>query len=227
MHLDSTHVGAALRPISGETLCGDQLGCWHHAHGVLLALADGLGHGAEAHAAAEATMRLLATLQAQPLTEIFSHCDAALGSTRGVALALAHIERDVSTDRARLTHTAVGNIRTLLWSRQRRLRRLAGARGIVGAGYRNLRLEHLLLDVGDWLVLYSDGLPEEAAIEEVLTQAEARVQSGACLPDLDALANTLLTSWANQNDDAAILIYRHSTPEPCASAAGRVEHDNP
>jgi len=204
--LDAAVLGAALRPVAGECLCGDQLGYWPAEPGLLLALADGLGHGAEAHRAASTAMRTLAALAGASLVEAFALCDQRLNTTRGTALALARIEPERAAGGqnggARLTHGAVGNIRTLVWS-QGRLRRLGGARGIVGAGYRQLRLEQLALDPGDWLALYSDGIPEEAAIEDALARLDR--PGTACL---DQIAAELLERWANPGDDAALLLYR-------------------
>ncbi|MBN2885232.1 MAG: SpoIIE family protein phosphatase [Chromatiaceae bacterium] len=204
--LDPAVLGTALRPVAGERLCGDQLGCWRAQPGLLLALADGLGHGAEAHRAASTAMRTLAALAGAALAEAFAHCDRRLNATRGAALALVRIEPEMAAGSqsggARLTHAAVGNIRTLVWS-QGRLRRLGGARGIVGAGYRELRQEQLALDPGDWLALYSDGLPEEAAIEDALARLDRQG-----VPRLDRIAAELLERWANPNDDAALLLYR-------------------
>lgn len=49
-------VGRALRATTGQQYCGDQLGCWWHAERLTLAIADGLGHGKEAHQAAVLAM---------------------------------------------------------------------------------------------------------------------------------------------------------------------------
>ena len=57
-------MGQALRALHPAEPCGDQIGCWRTADGWRLALADGLGHGREAHHAAVAAMQRLATTAA-------------------------------------------------------------------------------------------------------------------------------------------------------------------
>ncbi|SEP79207.1 Stage II sporulation protein E (SpoIIE) [Ectothiorhodospira magna] len=183
----------ALRPMPGETLCGDQIHCWHREQALWMALADGLGHGPEAHDAASRAMDHLPTLSALPLTECISRCDTLLRGTRGVALAVACID-----PAGQLTHVAVGNVRSLLLH-QGRLTRLGGARGIVGAGFHHLHVERHHLQPGDWLVMFSDGIREDVPIAAALE---------AALPTPHT-ALTLLQRWARDNDDAAILLYCH------------------
>ncbi|MFD2111368.1 SpoIIE family protein phosphatase [Thiorhodococcus fuscus] len=187
-------VGQAVRPFPGEPLCGDQSGWWRHPDRLRLALADGLGHGQEAHAAAATVVEHLATMRPTGLAELFADCDRTLIGSRGAALAVV----DVLFEENALLHAAVGNVRTLLIG-QRQIRRLPGARGIVGGGFSGLRPERLPLSAGDWLVIFSDGIPEDADIRASLTASRSS----------DALAEQLLERWARDQDDAGILIYRH------------------
>jgi phosphoserine phosphatase RsbX len=188
-------IGQALRPMPGETLCGDQLGWWTRPDRWRLALADGLGHGAEAHVAAAAAMRQLATDEAMRLAELFARCDQALIDTRGVALSVI----DILPTESVIVQAAVGNIRTLL-IQATGTKRLGGARGIVGAGFDGLRPERLPIAPGDWLLLFSDGLPENAGLAEALRDVWPS----------DVLAARLLADWAGDHDDAGLLLYRHA-----------------
>lgn len=188
-------IGQALCPMPGETLCGDQLGWWARSDRWRLALADGLGHGAEAHVAAATAMRQLATDEATRLAELFARCDRALIDTRGVALSVV----DILPAESVIVHAAVGNIRTLL-IQSSGTKRLGGARGIVGAGFDGLRPERLPIAPGDWLLLFSDGLPENAGLAEALCDVWPS----------DALAERLLNDWAGDHDDAGLLLYRHA-----------------
>lgn len=189
-------IGRALRAMPGETLCGDQLGWWTLTDRRRLALADGLGHGAEAHVAAATAMRQLANDSDETcLAELFARCDRALLDTRGVALSVI----DILPAESVIVQAAVGNIRTLL-IQAGGTKRLGGARGIVGAGFDGLRPERLPIAAGDWLLLFSDGLPENAGLAEAL---------GDAWPS-DALAERLLNDWAGDHDDAGLLLYRHA-----------------
>jgi len=195
-------VGCMLRPMPGESECGDRCAFWQDVDRLTLLVADGLGHGAEAAVAAQAAVDCVATRRALSLDEIFAACDAALHATRGAALALAQVEGD------RLSVASVGSIRAVLFGRQRELR-LGGARGIVGAGYQGLRPETVVLAAGEWLALYSDGLPE------LLPLATLCGQTGI---DASRLAGEALARWASARDDAALLLYRYggnSCLPPC------------
>ncbi|MBK1673885.1 hypothetical protein CKO35_11315 [Ectothiorhodospira shaposhnikovii] len=187
------NLGQALRPMAGETLCGDQIGCWRQGEVLHIALADGLGHGPEAHHAACSAMEHLMALGSLPPSRLISQCDTLLRGTRGVALAMALID-----GQGELTHIAVGNIRALLL-REGKVTRLGGTRGIVGAGFHRLYAEHHPLQPGDWLVMFSDGIREDVPIMDALKDATPT----------DQTARTLLQRWARDNDDASILLYRH------------------
>lgn len=190
------NLGLALRPMPGESVCGDQIGVWSQAGQPLqLALADGLGHGPGAHQAAASAMRILGDLHQLPIDARFQRCDEQLLHTRGVALAIA----DLDLQAHRLTHAAVGNIRSLLL-RQGQVTRLGAARGIVGAHFRDLYLEQHDFQPGDWLVMFSDGISEGIQIADALHDAEPT----------PATAQALLERWASTHDDASLLLYRHA-----------------
>ncbi|AFL72404.1 SpoIIE family protein phosphatase [Thiocystis violascens] len=188
-------LGQALRALRDGEPCGDQLGCWITSGGLRLALADGLGHGREAHAAAATAMHQLAAECTEPaLDVVFARCDQRLLNTRGVALAVV----DICGDDASIQHAAVGNVRTLL-VQDDRVKRLGGARGIVGAGFSSLRTERLTINPGDWLIIFSDGIRENAGIVDCLVDAQPS----------DQFAEGLLARWADERDDASLLLYRH------------------
>lgn len=195
-------LATGLRPLPGESLCGDQLGYFQSQQRLRLAVADGLGHGAEAHQAAAAVMQVIGASPDMDLTALFAHCDQALLGTRGVALAIIDVEARAS----RIVHASVGNVRALLMPRGR-VKRLSGARGIVGAGYRNLRPESFPLHPGDWLLLFSDGIPENADFASVLSASESNHEPST--EPSTALVDQLLTRWASPRDDASLIIYRH------------------
>ncbi|NEX16489.1 MAG: serine/threonine protein phosphatase [Halochromatium sp.] len=189
------NLGRALRPMPGESLSGDQHGCWCGTSRLRLAVADGLGHGVDAHRAASAAIHYLSLAERQPLPQLFSGCDQALLGTRGVALGVV----DIDAAQGHLLHACVGNIRCLLLQ-PNRVQRLSGARGIVGAGFSGLRPEVFPFAPGDWLVMFSDGIREDAGFADRLRSADPS----------DALAEELLARWANDHDDASLVLYRHA-----------------
>ena len=205
-------LGRATAVCPGEQSCGDQIRCWWDTQHLLLALADGLGHGIHAYTAAMEVMQAVEQrwldwqqqrrthpqhLPAIPtwLTECFAYCDQAILHTRGVSLALVWI----LPEQAQLLHAAVGNVRTLVQGSQA-TRRLGCARGIVGAGYRGLQPEVFALNREDWVVMFSDGLAENSDFATLTRTAVAS----------DALALTVLQQQQRQDDDAALLLYQHT-----------------
>lgn len=189
------NVSSATLPRAGETVCGDATyWCRHHGR-IVLALVDGLGHGPEAAAAAQAALACVARNPGLDCENLFELCDKALKSSRGAAMAIAII--DEHSGRAELA--SVGNVRVHMVGRGRGLR-FGGARGIVGAGYRNLAPESVTLVEGDTLVLFSDGMDELSKIESLLSAQPF---------DVERSASRLLEAFARNDDDASVLVYRH------------------
>ena len=188
------HIGHRVRPMPGETVCGDACAVWMNDHRIILAVADGLGHGPGAADAADAVLQCINRQREQSCEENFAECNRQLYGTRGAALALAIID----SKSKQLTVATVGNIRAVLLTKNSE-RFLGGARGIVGAGFNNLIPETADLATDDILMLYSDGFNELLPWRDIL------------LPNMDAthIAANALSLWARDNDDAAMLIYRH------------------
>jgi phosphoserine phosphatase RsbX len=188
-------VGYATRPLAGQAVCGDACACWEGGQRIVLAVADGLGHGPAAACAAEAALACIGENLDGACEDIFARCDVALRETRGAALAIALID----PVGGRMSLGTVGNIRALLLREAGDLR-FGGARGIVGAGYAGFVPETPVLAPGDVVALFSDGLDELAALRECFSDPAASAQ---------AQAEAILARWARDNDDASVLVYRH------------------
>lgn len=189
-------VARAVRARRGCEHCGDAVAHWQVDALHILCVVDGLGHGRDAQAAAQASMAYVEGHLTRPLTEIFAECDRAVTSTRGVAMGIARVD----TDRGTLEYAAVGNTRAML-STGRTRRYLISCPGIVGGGYRRLQAETLELAPAQRLFLYTDGLPRRLDHQDF----QSRLASDP--PQL--LANELLTTLGNQRDDNALMIYQY------------------
>ncbi|HEX4856771.1 MAG TPA: SpoIIE family protein phosphatase [Limnobacter sp.] len=195
--MDLTHAFAS-RAYPGEVECGDQAGFWALPHRLVMALADGLGHGAPAaHAAklAIATVGLNAHYNSERIFEI---CNEQLINTRGSALTVAIVDLALNT----LELGSVGNIRNRLL-RDSGSQHLGNARGIVGAGYRRLLPEKVNLKTGDILVLFTDGFDE-------LTNLRQCLPVNATAETVKHSADELLKTFARNSDDAGVLVYQHA-----------------
>jgi serine phosphatase RsbU (regulator of sigma subunit) len=181
----------------GQIDCGDRCGWWITPERIVMAVADGLGHGPEAAYAADLALASIGAGLERPFDEIFSACDTRLRDTRGVALAVASIDKSCRT----ITMASVGNIRVVLLKTNKDCR-LGGTRGIVGGGFEHLTPETMALSSGDVLAMFSDGVDEFPALREALVKpATARLADQA---------QGVLDDWARADDDAAVLLYRHS-----------------
>lgn len=186
-------IGAVARPITTGDDCGDVTACWEQEQKLYLCLADGLGHGEFARAAALAAVISAKKHRLASLPAIFAHCNQELLETRGVAMGIAVVDPVVQT----VTFCGVGNIRVLLWNQ--RPHHFSCSYGIVGAGFKNLLVETLPFLPGDTLILTSDGIMEQFVIPDQEVSAGWSAQR---------LAEAILEQWGIATDDAAVLVCR-------------------
>ena len=154
-------------------------------------MADGLGHGEEAEAAANAAVDYVRGHLPESLDSVFRGCDAAIHHSRGVAMGIAVVD-DAS---GAMDYAGIGNIRAKVFGRPGTS--LPNGNGIVGAGYKSLTTETVRLTPGDLVVLASDGLAETLDV--------SRDQSAPHI-DLDLLAARLIDDFGRTEDDAAVLV---------------------
>jgi phosphoserine phosphatase RsbX len=190
------NIAFATRPFMGETLCGDACNWWQNGNRILLAVADGLGHGPDASHASQTALSCIADHSfTTPIEHLFEYCNEVLRPTRGAALAIAVIDLAIQ----QFSVGCVGNIR-VQWLHHHHLYRLDGSRGIVGGGYERLTLETHTLSVGDRLILFSDGISDIIPSSEFFNHAELSAQ---------CQAEMLIERWSRHDDDACALVYRH------------------
>jgi phosphoserine phosphatase RsbX len=186
----------ASRARAGETESGDRCVVTAHSDGTVMAVADGLGHGAEAALAAEVAVRTVERYAAEPLIDIVRRCHERLLRTRGVALSLARWD---VRDRL-LTWIGVGNVEGLV------LRTIAGAapashRLVLRGGVVGVRLPALLVSPvavagTGLLVLATDGIA--GGFDQGLDPSGSP----------KAVADRILAGHSRKTDDAMVLVAR-------------------
>lgn len=189
-------VGIALRALDDARHCGDQAAAWSDEEGGrhLVCLADGLGHGRDAEAAAREAIAFIGHHRDLAPEALFRRCDEAIRGSRGAAVGLAFVDERAAS----LTFGGIGNIRAAVFGDTEV--RLASNPGIVGGGFRHLTLDTVPFGPGTVAVLWSDGLAPLLALRR-------------CPPDLlddpPALARHLLETERHGRDDAGVVAFRH------------------
>jgi len=186
----------ASRARAGETESGDRCVVTAQTDGVVLAVADGLGHGTEAALAADLAVRTVERYAAEPLIEIVKRCHQSLLPTRGAALSLARWD---ARDRV-LTWIGVGNVEGLLLQANGGAapasHRLVLRGGVVGVRLPTLLVTPVVVAGTGLLVLATDGIAGDFDKELAL--------SGRPEP----MADQILARHSRSADDAMVLIAR-------------------
>ncbi len=186
-------VARFVRP--GERESGDRHFLALKQDRILMAVIDGIGHGEEAAAAAEAALAALEECADDSVGAMIRRCHEKLRTTRGVVLSVASI--DVA--RGIMSWIGVGNVQALLFrglavGGEQEALLLRG--GVVGAQLPTLQEAQLAVRSGDTIVLFTDGV--RADFTRHLSLSERPQQA----------ANTILGEFHNGNDDALVLIAR-------------------
>lgn len=185
----------AFRPAEGQSRCGDQHAVHERPQGVLLALADGLGHGEAAETAATTVLEALTKVIDAPLDTMFKSTHEAARRTRGAALTLVDIDRVEQ----QITWAGVGNVQALLLGTRGKRERALLRGGVVGYRLPPVKLRTVRVQPGDLLILTTDGIrswPDELWLQ----QAGDSVAS---------IATHLLETYSRSNDDATALVGRY------------------
>lgn len=188
-------VAAFVRP--GHHDSGDRhLVCRGSAGEILIAVVDGIGHGAEAATAANAAIDVLTASSDTPVISLVQRCHEALRAGRGVVLSLASID----PERGMMTWIGIGNVQGILIR--------AGARrgsvhetlllrgGVVGSQLPPLQAAVLPFANGDTLVFATDGIASNFADDLSSLESPRRA------------ADRILQQHCRGNDDALVLVAR-------------------
>ncbi|MDB5397064.1 MAG: rsbX [Rhodospirillales bacterium] len=193
--------GVAGCALGGAEVSGDLHMVVAHASGMLVGVADGLGHGAEAAVAAQAAARIFASHPGLPVDQLMVLCHEALRRTRGAVLSIASFDITAGS----VEWVGVGNVEGIL------IRGEAGPRareslllrgGVVGSRIPPLRAVTLRVDAGDTLIFATDGIGRQF----VTTLPDDRSPQD--------LADDILRDHGKDTDDALVLVVRYRGAPP-------------
>jgi anti-sigma regulatory factor (Ser/Thr protein kinase) len=181
------------RPIQGETESGDDAGFAWAGERLLLAVADGLGHGTEAREASRRAVDLAMRSPEAP-AQLLSSCHRGLHGTRGAVMAVMALDWTAG----QFVHASVGNVTAHL-QRDRTATRFLTTPGVLGAPGPAPRIheESSPLAARFVLVMFTDGLSSrlDPAADPALLREPPLV-----------IAHALMTRHARAHDDALVLV---------------------
>lgn len=146
-------IGVVCQPKPGEQQCGDDWAfVWQQNRSMLL-IADGLGHGPDAHKAAQVAIDVVNRRAARDPASVLDDIHAESRSTRGAAVSLCAIEHE----RGLCRFAGIGNVSCAVISGERS-RSFASLPGIIGHSVRKIQEFSAPWPPGALLVMHSDGL---------------------------------------------------------------------
>jgi anti-sigma regulatory factor (Ser/Thr protein kinase) len=181
-----------LRPITGETECGDAYGAVQAGGAVTAVLCDGLGHGPlAAAAAAEGVAAVLDDPVGEPAA-LLGRVHRRMSGTRGGAVGIVRID-------GRLARFAgLGNVAASIVSDGER-KSMISIPGIAGQQARTIRQFEYEVPPDSAVVLHSDGIS---------SRWEAAALPGIAARDPLLIAAVLLAAAGVHRDDAGILVLK-------------------
>jgi len=199
--MQTVKIGVSLRPIPGESSTGDRFLVQPTPHGLLFAVIDGLGHGAEAASVAETTVDVLKTNAASDLPALIESCHARLRGSRGAVMTLGAL-----SPAGILRWVGIGNVlgvvvragsRPFSQGQDDSKEFLVGRGGVIGDRLPSFQVATMNLRRGDTVIIATDGVDQGFLFKENL--------------DLEPqpLADRILDANAIDRDDSLVLVVRY------------------
>jgi anti-sigma regulatory factor (Ser/Thr protein kinase) len=181
-----------IRPIGGETECGDAYAAVRTGPVMTAMLCDGLGHGPMAAAASREAIRAFREAPGEEPVALLERAHRRMGGTRGGAVAVVRVE-----GRA-VRFAGIGNVAGWIVTGERR-QGMVSLPGIAGHQVRKLRHYDYAIEPGAAVVLHSDGLSSRWDIREL---------PGLAGRDPLVIAAALLSEAGVHRDDAGVLVVK-------------------
>jgi hypothetical protein len=197
----------AQRALPGETVSGDRFVMHPVPDGALIAVVDGLGHGAEAAMAAEVAVATLQTYSCEPVISLLQRCHSALRHTRGAAISVASLSAAYGS----MTWVGVGNVEGVILrsddkagSAQEHIPLFPGV-----AGYRLPSLRALVTPInrGDLVIFYTDGIRGDVLFTPIPRRS----------PEL--IAQRICDKYRKGTDDALVFVAQYAGLANCRGAS--------
>lgn len=185
--------GIATRPMHGSRYNGDMYFIKEFNHKVLISIIDGLGHGEPAALASSKCVKCIEEHYASKLDEIFKYCDIELRKTNGVVMGIIFIDLEHFS----LSYAGVGNIGARVISGKPI--HLISRDGIVGYKLPRIKEYKYNYNIGDTVLMYSDGISSKTA-----QYPASKIKK----QDVQETANEIMKLYAKEEDDATVVVAR-------------------
>jgi anti-sigma regulatory factor (Ser/Thr protein kinase) len=189
-------VGAVCLPLRADEPCGDAWTVEQSEHRAIALVADGLGHGADAAQAAQATVALFSKVAAKDPLSIVETIHAGLRGTRGAAVAVAELD----AARRVVRFTGIGNISACIY-RGQGCRSLVSHNGIAGGEARKIQEFSYPWPRDGLLLLHSDGLATHWSFDNY---------PGLSARHPTLIAGVLYRDLSRQRDDTTVLALKET-----------------
>ncbi len=190
---DEVRYAGLVRPITGETECGDVFGVTETGGAVTGVLCDGLGHGP---LAAIAAMEAVTAVLADPVVEpaaLVERAHRRMNHTRGGAVGVVQIAGPV------VLFAGLGNIAAMILADGTR-KSMLSVPGIAGHQARAIRQFEYTAPPGAAIILHSDGISSR--------RWEPRGLPGLSARNPLVIAAALLAEAGTRRDDAGVLVLK-------------------
>jgi anti-sigma regulatory factor (Ser/Thr protein kinase) len=185
--------GAVKVPYPGEQCCGDNWAVRRAEGMTSLIVADGLGHGIQAADASSAAVTAFRKAQTGSSAQVLEDVHLALRSTRGAAVAIAHLMTGSTA-----SYAGLGNIAGVLLGPER-TQSMVSHNGTAGMDKGRFQEFNYSLSGIRTVVMHSDGL---------VTNWSVRAYPGLLLRHPSLLAGVLYRDASRGRDDVCIVVGR-------------------
>ncbi|HEY1611085.1 MAG TPA: ATP-binding SpoIIE family protein phosphatase [Paraburkholderia sp.] len=208
-------VGGICVPYPGEQVSGDAWSVEADQSGLTMTVADGLGHGPDAHVAATAAIDIARRRAGRSPGELMQLAHGALRSTRGAAVAIARLD----LARGRLGFTGTGNIAATVFN-VGRPRLIGGAHGAPSVVHpddarghwqltsRNGIVGHTMRDVQEFEVEWTRNALVVLCSDGIGTRWDLSAYPGLVLQPSVMIAAVLYRDFARRRDDATVVVVK-------------------
>ncbi|MEI5997194.1 ATP-binding protein [Paraburkholderia bengalensis] len=213
----ATDIGGICVPYPGESVSGDAWGIEADQNGLTVTVADGLGHGPDAHVAAASAVDVVRRRAGRSPAVLMELAHAALRPTRGAAVAIARLD----LTRSQLMFAGTGNIAASVFNvgkpalvtggtaaaasassaadSGRSSWQLVSRNGIVGHAMRDSQEFEVTWARDAMLILHSDGIG---------TRWNLAAYPGLHLQPSVVIAAVLYRDFARRRDDATVVVVK-------------------